>query len=256
METTSPVTWRTGLRVAGQVSVTASAWWSLRLHRPVLIARGSRLRVARSGRLEIAPGGALFLGIAHQTARIPLGASIEIGPRARLTLGGSVQVLRGARVMVQPGGAVSIGSRTFLNEEVAVLCVREISIGGDCGIAMRTVITDSDSHVLRGRDGTYPPVTVPVRIGDHVWLGTGCTVLKGVTVGDGAVVAARSLVRSDVPARSLAAGNPAQVIRDDVEWVLRPEEVLVDQVPVDQTPVDQVPVDQVPVDQAPGHLAR
>ena len=58
----------------------------------------------------------------------------------------------------------------------------------------------------------------PVHIEDHVWLCTGCTIMPGVTVGEGSVVAANSTVTKDVPPRSLVAGSPAKVIKTDIEW--------------------------------------
>jgi len=62
------------------------------------------------------------------------------------------------------------------------------------------------------------PRSGPVTIGDQVWIGTGATVLAGVTIGDGAVIAAGSVVAAAVPGRTLAAGNPARVVRQDVSW--------------------------------------
>jgi acetyltransferase-like isoleucine patch superfamily enzyme len=56
--------------------------------------------------------------------------------------------------------------------------------------------------------------TAPIHIGDHVFIGANCTILKGVTIGDGTVIGAHSLVIHDIPPRCLAAGNPAQVIRN------------------------------------------
>jgi len=61
-------------------------------------------------------------------------------------------------------------------------------------------------------------VATPIIIGDHVWIGMNVTVLKGVTIGDGAVVAAGSMVTKDVPPHSLVAGVPAKVVKTDVEW--------------------------------------
>ena len=58
----------------------------------------------------------------------------------------------------------------------------------------------------------------PVRIGNHVWIGENSMVLKGVAIGDGAVVAASSVVTRDVPPRCLVAGAPAKVVREDIEW--------------------------------------
>ena len=58
----------------------------------------------------------------------------------------------------------------------------------------------------------------PVVIHDHVWVGARVTILKGVEIGEGAVVAAGSVVTHDVPAHALVGGNPARVIRQDVDW--------------------------------------
>ena len=58
----------------------------------------------------------------------------------------------------------------------------------------------------------------PVHIGNHVWIGRSAIILKGVTIGAGAIVGAGSVVTRDVPARSLVAGNPAKVIKENVEW--------------------------------------
>ncbi|WP_309473787.1 DapH/DapD/GlmU-related protein [Curtobacterium sp. AG1037] len=74
---------------------------------------------------------------------------------------------------------------------------------------------DNDAHSLNGAYGRKP-----VRIGNHVWIGQGARVLKGVTVGDGAVIALGSIVTRDVPARALVAGQPARVIRENVSWDL------------------------------------
>lgn len=58
----------------------------------------------------------------------------------------------------------------------------------------------------------------PIRIGDHVWIGLRATILKGVSIGDGAVVGAGSMVIRDVPSGALVAGVPARVIRESVTW--------------------------------------
>lgn len=61
-------------------------------------------------------------------------------------------------------------------------------------------------------------MSAPIVIGDHVWIGMNVIVLKGVTIGEGAVVSAGSVVTKDVPPHSLVAGVPAKVVKTDVEW--------------------------------------
>jgi acetyltransferase-like isoleucine patch superfamily enzyme len=66
--------------------------------------------------------------------------------------------------------------------------------------------------------GVPRPRSEPIRIDDNAWIATGATVMGGVTVGAGAVVAAGSVVTADVPSRVVVAGNPARVIKTDVDW--------------------------------------
>ncbi len=59
----------------------------------------------------------------------------------------------------------------------------------------------------------------PVKIGDNVWIGCNSIILKGITIGNGAVVAAGSIVTKDVPPKVLVGGNPAKVIKEDIYWI-------------------------------------
>ncbi|RUS42675.1 acyltransferase [Cohnella sp. AR92] len=110
---------------------------------------------------------------------------------------------------------IEIGDHTFLNRRSEILCKQNVRIGSHCAISWDVTITDTDYHELEGTETTSPVV-----IGDHVWIGCRATILKGVTIGPGAVVAAGAVVSKDVPARTLVAGVPAKPIRDNVIWSL------------------------------------
>ncbi|MCQ2515275.1 MAG: hypothetical protein MJ094_00245 [Saccharofermentans sp.] len=73
---------------------------------------------------------------------------------------------------------------------------------------------DSDAHKVIGNDNEAREIS----IGNHVWIGSRVTVLKGVSIGDGAIIAAGSVVTKDVPAHSMVAGCPARVVKEYVEW--------------------------------------
>jgi acetyltransferase-like isoleucine patch superfamily enzyme len=135
-------------------------------------------------------------------------------PATRLVLGDRVRLRRGvAFYLCARGATVEIGRNTYLNRRTEIFCSRSVRIGADCAIAWDVLITDSDQHSIDGHD----PVG-PVEIGDHVWIGAGAKILKGVTIGDGAVIAAASLVTHDVPPRALVGGVPASTIREHVDW--------------------------------------
>lgn len=110
--------------------------------------------------------------------------------------------------------AIRIGSRTYIGDRTEIHAGESVTIGDGCDISWNCTIMDRDYHKL----GTEKEVFAPVTIGNRVWIGCNAIILKGVTIGDGAVVAAGSVVTKDVPARTLVAGNPARVIREEVEW--------------------------------------
>ena len=85
--------------------------------------------------------------------------------------------------------------------------------GNGSMLANGAYVTDSDWHTLYDRTERDSRVT-PVHIGNNVWVGDHATILKGVTVGDNAVVAARAVVTRDVPANAVVAGNPATVVKE------------------------------------------
>jgi acetyltransferase-like isoleucine patch superfamily enzyme len=123
------------------------------------------------------------------------------------------------------GGDIRIGDRSFVGL-ANLTCYRRISIGSDVLVSWGVTMVDHDSHNLNWalrrndvlewaqerKDWSNVP-HAPVVIADKAWIGFNVTVLKGVTIGEGAVVAACAVVTKDVPPYSLAAGNPAQVIR-------------------------------------------
>jgi acetyltransferase-like isoleucine patch superfamily enzyme len=112
---------------------------------------------------------------------------------------------------VFPGGRIEIGDRTFLNCGVDISATRLVKIGADCLLGAHVGILDNDFHDINERSRMPPPR--PVVIGDRAWLGNRVMVLPGVTIGADAVVGAASVVVSDIPARSVAVGNPARVIK-------------------------------------------
>ncbi|NBD26328.1 acyltransferase [Paenibacillus glycinis] len=116
------------------------------------------------------------------------------------------------QLTVEKGGVLEIGDHTFINAGVGIAARQRISIGSDVKIGPRTSILDSMYHQLDANDS--PDASKPIVIGNNVWIGTRCTILPGVTIGENAVVAAGSLVNKDVPKNVLVAGTPARIIRE------------------------------------------
>lgn len=96
-------------------------------------------------------------------------------------------------------------------------CTEEISIGDGCGIGPGVVIRDGHPHTFAA-DGRRRTTSAPIVLEDDVIMPGQALVKKGVRIGEGAVVASGSVVTGDVPARSLVAGVPAEVVATDVNW--------------------------------------
>jgi len=183
------------------------------------VAGGARL--ALRGRLRIDPGARLGFNepwpfCTHEPA------SLVIAPGAELHLSdGEFSIKSGAHVELWPGAQLRIhGGGGYASRHLDIECRERIEIGAGAAISNDVTIRDTDSHTLDSHTlgCARRPMTEPVRIGRHVWIGARVVVLKGVTIGDGAVIAAGSVVTRDVPAGCLAAGVPARVVKQDVRW--------------------------------------
>jgi acetyltransferase-like isoleucine patch superfamily enzyme len=150
----------------------------------------------------------------HRLLAAPRVSVVNAGPSSRLELGRGVSLREGVRLMFEGGGngAISIGDDVFVNARSEIRCEQSISIGAGTTISFDVVIMDTDFHHLDGSLGRVAPVVV----GEHVWIGARAMVLKGVSIGAGAVVAAGALITRDVPAGALVAGVPAKVLKTGV----------------------------------------
>ncbi len=202
------------VRVLRQVSCLRSLYLSMRHHGWVLVSRGTRLKFGRGSGIDLARGSFLLLGFANFIATP---CSMHLGRNARISVCGTVQINRGVRVFVHDGAHLELAERTCVNDCATITCFERITIGARCAISWNTNILDANVHQLVA-DGKPRPRSRPVIIGDDVWIGTGAVILPGVTVNDGAVVAAGSVVTTDVPGRATVAGNPARIVYQDVTW--------------------------------------
>ena len=144
-----------------------------------------------------------------------------------LHIGRGASVYLGVMFDLGPQARVKIGEFTLMNGS-RIVCSSEITIGDYCLISWNTVLMDSwrlpFDPVARRRELEQVPLrnprhtavdapSQPIRIADKVWIGFDSCVLPGVTIGEGSVVGARSVVDKDVPPFTIVAGNPARVIR-------------------------------------------
>jgi len=128
---------------------------------------------------------------------------------------GAYNLRYGAYIEIVNGGKLTIGQGAA-NIGLTIMCAKEVTIGNGVRIGRNVSIRDwNGPHVIIN---DHYRNHAPVHIEDHVWLCTGCTIMPGVTVGEGSVVAANATVTKDVPPHSLVGGSPAKVLKENIEW--------------------------------------
>ncbi|MBM2294566.1 acyltransferase [Sulfitobacter pseudonitzschiae] len=133
-------------------------------------------------------------------------------------------------VIIQGTGDFSMGRNSYLGEYSVIGCNERIEIGRDVMIAQSVSIRDTD-HVFSRTDKPMNQqgiITAPIIVEDNVWIGHGATVLKGVRIGTGSVIAAGAVVVRDVEPFSIVGGVPAKKISSRLEYVAdkpEPEEM-------------------------------
>ncbi len=138
----------------------------------------------------------------------------SMGKNSCININNDFSVGCGSDIRVFDNANLSIGSG-YLNGFVQIVCAKDIKIGENVAIARDVIIRDTDAHKIE--DGKHEEKKEVV-IGNHVWIGTRAIIMKGVHIGDGAIVAAGAIVTKDVPPNSIVAGVPAKVIKSDIKW--------------------------------------
>jgi acetyltransferase-like isoleucine patch superfamily enzyme len=154
------------------------------------------------------------LGAASVGARPFVGRSVRLTIYGQLTIGDNVILDDGCHIYVGPAAQVVLGDRVRVGRNTVVAAANSIEIGNDVLIAEHCSIRDSD-HQIDPDDRRHEKAaqTSPVCIGADCWLGAGVRVLRGAELGAGAIVGANAVVRGKIPARSVAVGAPARVVR-------------------------------------------
>lgn len=148
-------------------------------------------------------------------------SELILSRNAALVVEDSFELYQGASIFIGPNAKVRLKGQGFINTNSVVNIFSYLEIGKGTIISDDVRIQDSDNHhIIETINGEVreKPNTKPIIIGDHVWIGKNVVILKGVDIGDGAVVAAGSVVIKDVPSKCIVAGNPAKVVRENVEW--------------------------------------
>ncbi len=145
-------------------------------------------------------------------------------------------MLLGCHLFSSHHGKIEIGNNVKIGSRSQILCVDKVVIGDYTAIATEVTIVDNNNHPINPEYRAFMRTTPhnndarswihsehkPVIFGRNCWIGSNARIQKGVTIGDNSVVAACSVVTKDVPANSIAAGNPAKIVKTDINQIPAP----------------------------------
>lgn len=173
----------------------------------------------------------------HKGAKVEINAPLVLGfkyvkgshleTRLKVDNGGTLRVDSqicfgyGSDVQVRPGALLhavdnGIGRDSGANRNLTLVCGEHIEIGQDVRMGSNVTIRDNNGDHVMSIQGYKN--SRPVKIGQHAWLCEGCTIMSGVKIGDGGIVGAHAVVYNSVKPFTMVAGNPAQLVHEDVHW--------------------------------------
>jgi acetyltransferase-like isoleucine patch superfamily enzyme len=141
---------------------------------------------------------------------------LAMGADSKLNVNGNVRVSGGVILEIFDNACIELGNNVCINSNTTILATTIVKVGNDTIISWDVEIIDTDFHRI-SRDGAT--VSAPISIGSNVFVGNRAIIMKGVTIGDGAVIAAGAIVTRDVPPNSLVGGIPARVIKEAIAWM-------------------------------------
>jgi len=149
-----------------------------------------------------------------------VGSTVLIrGNNNRLTVDENTRLRNMSIEIIGDNCSVKIGKNCMIGDG-CYLSVKEgthLVIGDGCGLSRNIKLMTSDGHPIF-RDGKRINEAKDIVLGSYIWIADNVTILKGVKIGDRSVVGINSTVTKDVPSASIAVGNPAKVVQENIEW--------------------------------------
>jgi acetyltransferase-like isoleucine patch superfamily enzyme len=206
------------MKLLSQVKIASTLYYGFKFGHSILkpgliLYKGTKSRIHKTARIDYAKKAKLYLNKSWCEIN-PFNTLFLMRENAKLIVKGQFSFLYGSSIYINQGAILELESG-YCNLNCSISCFEHITIGSGVYISEQVLIRDSDDH--RILDESHK-VTKPIHIGNHVWIGMRSAILKGVTIGDGAIVAAGSVVTNDVPANSLVGGVPARVLKENVSW--------------------------------------
>lgn len=184
-------------------------------NKQLIIYPKSKLFIHKKANIQLGRAH-LVMNFSHYGTRFRRYYSVlRMDSNSKLTLNSdNFTMCEGSSIIIREGASLEISGHGYINEFTKIDCFRKIRIGENTIISSNVTISDSDGHKINNESNIKP-----IFIGNNVWIGEAAHIMKGCTIGDGAIVASGAIVTHDVPANTIVAGIPAKIIKSDINWV-------------------------------------
>ena len=146
-------------------------------------------------------------------------AFLNFSDNGKLIFNGRADLCMGMSINVVEDGVLNIGNNFFMNTCSMIRCRHRIDIGSDNMWGWNVLLMDGDGHPIFNETGQVINKNRPIRIGNNVWLGSYCKILKGSDIQDGCIVGIGSTAtRKNPNSNAILAGTPAIEIKNNITW--------------------------------------
>lgn len=182
----------------------------------IYVRKYSMINIDKTAEIDLKENSSLIINEPMLEGKIRVEpATLYLYPLSKFSINGHITLYEGATIVIFKGGCLEVGDNTRIRHCV-IQCANHIRIGKSCSIANDCLIQDTNFHSKTDNHGSFSKISDEIIIGDYVWINPKSIILKGVHIGDGAIIAAGAVVTKDVPDYCMVAGVPAKVIKTDV----------------------------------------
>jgi len=147
--------------------------------------------------------------------RVKSRSIVQIG--GIIEFAGKANIGHGSKLDIAQNGILKLGNDLVITAETTIICYKNITIGSNCLLSWDILIMDTDLHKIKNNTGAIINDPQPIIIGDNVWIGCRCLILKGTTIGTGNVIAANStLTKSYLKENCVLTGD--KILKGDITW--------------------------------------
>lgn len=205
-----------------RVSIISSYYWSYKYatnkHARIIFYKGCTIDISKQAIVKVKNGIFEVNKSYFPNKPYPHKSEFRLSKNSELIIENNFSMYQGSGIYLAENARMVLKGNSYINTGSQIECYNNIEIGENTIISDNVRIQDSDIHQVFNEEAGWKNTSSPIIIGNKVWIGLNAVILKGVVIGDGAIVGAGSVVTKSVPAGAIVAGNPAKVIKQNITW--------------------------------------